>query len=428
MDSIQSEKARLLEKLREGRFNVPDFIFVPASDFERESSKELEAFLLKHQESFKIIVRSAHPNEGAYKSGTFDSIETYSDLKGVIYARNRIITLAKTANRLSILRQQKFDNAISLNLDDMGIVVMPFVYGTSVMAKKISNKWEFGYCRDRTHKVQSEPFITDTPHDRKLLKLSEDIQDYLGFKCEIEFIVSNEGEVYVVQAKDISNFETLDEELGVTTKSKNPDWSNEMKFIRLDGIRRIRKRRNFRARHIYVMDTKIFYMNIIDKCEDMVHSMNGPKTKFEDIIDIIKYSEAELEAFALKHKRFAVIGLSIGAPDDLFQIANHYLDDTPAQQKRLSQELHSNLYKRDQFLSEADTLIARDKIRINLCSHDAYGIDTVLNPMWSVYWNVDKTEQILKEFRMLKFKTGDLIGLQIDNDGKPVIFKTSHLN
>jgi hypothetical protein len=81
-------------------------------------------------------------------------------------------------------------------------------------------------------------------------------------------------------------------------------------------------------------------------------------------------------------------GLAIQDTGDLYQIASHYLDDfTPELQAELSKALHNNLYQIDIFLSEADTLIAKDKFRIGLCSHDAYGIDTVRNPLWSVYWH-----------------------------------------
>jgi phosphoenolpyruvate synthase/pyruvate phosphate dikinase len=59
------------------------------------------------------------------------------------------------------------------------------------------------------HKVQREPYITRTPHDRRLIKLSEKIQKHLGHRCEIEYVVSEEGQIYVVQAKDISHIETL---------------------------------------------------------------------------------------------------------------------------------------------------------------------------------------------------------------------------
>ncbi|MFH1951642.1 MAG: hypothetical protein ABIL06_08500 [Pseudomonadota bacterium] len=34
MESTLPEKARVLKRLRDGKFNVPDFIYVPASDFE----------------------------------------------------------------------------------------------------------------------------------------------------------------------------------------------------------------------------------------------------------------------------------------------------------------------------------------------------------------------------------------------------------
>jgi hypothetical protein len=386
------EKAKLLERLKKGKFNVPDFIYVPASDFKNEKFEALENFLKNHAEGFKVIARSAHPKEEFLKPGTFDSLETYADLAGIKYARKRIIDLATSVRKLAVLRQQKFSNAPEIDLNEMGIVVMPFIEGTSVMAKRLGDHWEFGYSRDRIHKVQSEPYITNTPHDRKLLQLSED------------------GEIHVVQAKDISHVETLAER-------------EEERSIKLNGIRRIRKRRNYRERPIYVMDSRAYYMAIIDKCEDMVHGCEGPQPSIEDIIAMITAYEAELEAFALKHERFAILGLSIRVPEELYQIANHYLDEMPDLKKQFSKVLHNNLYKRDYFLAEADTIIAKDKIRVNLGSHDAYGIATVRNPLWSVYWYIERHDQIVKEFKRLGFKTGDTIGIDIDAEEKPTVYR-----
>ena len=204
------EKARVLEQIRKGGFNVPDFIFVPADDFISQTLKELEAFLENHRESFKVIARSAHPHEEFFKGGTFDSLETYADLAGIQYARKRMITFAQTTKKLAIKRQQKFSNAPDIDPEEMGVIVMPFINGSSVMAKMLWDHWEFGYCRDRVHKIQSEPYITRTPHDRKLLNISQDIQDYLGFPCEIEFIIAEDGKIHVVQAKDISRIDILD--------------------------------------------------------------------------------------------------------------------------------------------------------------------------------------------------------------------------
>ena len=410
MEQTIPQKARLLEKLKKGEFNVPDFIFLKAEDFEKENFGALETFLENHRASYKVIARSAHPREEFYKAGTFDSLETYADLAGIKYARKRMINFAKTTHVLSILRQQKFNKAPEINPDKMGVIVMPFIDGTNVMAKKLSDHWEFGYCRDRIHKVQSDPYITNTPHDRKLLELSENIQKYLGFLCEIEYIISEDGEIHVVQAKDISNVEVL-------------EIKESERSIRLDGVRRIRKRRNFRERTIYVMDSKALYMSIIDQCENMVHGWESPKTTIEDIIEIIDAYEAELEDFALTHERFAVLGLSIHVPEELYQIANHYLDDTPELQKRLSRALHNNLYKRDYFISEADTLIAKDKIRVNLGSHDAYGIDTVRNPLWSVFWYQERHDQVVREFKRLGFKTGDSVAIDIGLEEKPTLYR-----
>lgn len=125
----------------------------------------------------------------------------------------------------------------------------------------------------------------------------------------------------------------------------------------------------------------------------------------------------------MRHQRFAVIGLSIQNPDDLYQVANHYLDEMPELQAKLSRALHDHLYNIDIFLTEADTLIAKDKFRINLGSHDAYGIDTVRNPLWTVYWHVNRNTEVVRRFRQLGFKTGDTIGIDICTEGKPIVYR-----
>ncbi len=410
MDPSLPEKIRLLEILKHKGFNVPDFIYLTAQDFAHENFGRLEAFFKENNQSFKVIVRSAHPLESFFKSGTFDSLEVNADTLGIRYGRKRIVSLAETAKRLQILRQQKFTNAPDIDPEDMGVIVMPFIEGVKVMAKKMGQHWEFGYTNAYAHKIQCESYITETPHDMKLLQLSEDIQECLGFACEIEYIVSEMRDIYVVQAKDISKVELLDENVGRRT-------------VTLDGIRRIRKKRNYRERVVYVMDHKSFYLDIIDKCEDLLHGWGDSDNSIDDVLQVISDYEAELEEFALKHERFGVLGFSIKIPDDLFQIANHYLDDTPEHQKRLTSALYQNQYKIDYFLSEADTIIAKDRIRLNLCTHDAYGIDTVRNPVWFVYWKYEKQDQIVKELRRLGFKTGDMICIDIDMDEKPTIYR-----
>ncbi len=404
------EKARLLEQLKREDFRVPDFIFISAEDFSNENFSLLNTFLEKHQESYKIIVRSCHPQEEFFKGGTFDSLETYADLAGIKYARNRIINFAGTLNKLSILRQQRFNHAPSIDIDEMGVIVMPFIEGYSVMAKMLGNHWEFGYCYDRIKKVQSDPYITQTPHDKKLFDISKSIQEHLGFKCEIEFITSENGEIYVVQAKDISGIEI-------------PEEKKAQRAIRLDSVRRIRKRRNYRERPIFVMDNINFYINIIDKCKEILAGSSASATGIDDIINFIKNYEKTLEIFALRHERFAVLGLRIQVPQDLFQTANHSLDEKPELQKELSKVLTRNQYQIDYFLSEADTLLVQNKIRIKLCSHDAYGIDTVRNPLWTVEWASERHDEVVKTFKQLGFKTGDTIGIELDSDEKPSIYR-----
>jgi len=410
METKIPEKAALLTLLKEGKFNVPDFIYVSASDFKNENFKALETFLDRHRESFKVIARSAHLREAFFKGGTFDSLETYADLGGIQYARKKIIKLAENAKRLSIRRQQKFSNAPEIDLENMGMIVMPFISGTSVMAKMLGNHWEFGYCRDRRHKVQQEPYITRTPHDLQLLQLSEEIQRHLGYRCEIEYVVSERGEIYVVQAKDISHIEII--ELEQSEKS-----------VHLDGVRRVRKNHNYRERPLFVMDNKAFYLKIINRCEEFVLGEGDPDRTIKDLLDIISNYQLDLERFALEYPRFCVLGLSIQEPEELYQIANHYLDDFPELQESLSRALHDNLYKIDYFLSETDTLIAKDKFRLNLCGHDAYGIDTLRNPMWSVFWQMDKHDKMVKKFKMLRFKTGDTVGIEIDSFEKPIVYR-----
>ena len=158
-------------------------------------------------------------------------------------------------------------------------------------------------------------------------------------------------------------------------------------------------------------------------CEELVHDKGDNPPDIQDIIDTIDAYERDLEDFALKHQRFAVLGFSIQDPKELYQIAAHYLDDFPEFQKPLSKALHSNLYKIDIFIAEADTLLAKNKFRINLCSHDAYGIDTVRFPLWSAYWNVDRHDEFVSEFKKLGFKTGDTIGIDIDTEDHPVVFR-----
>jgi hypothetical protein len=244
----------------------------------------------------------------------------------------------------------------------------------------------------------------------QLLQLSEEIQRHLGYRCEIEYVVSERGEIYVVQAKDISHIEII--ELEQSEKS-----------VHLDGVRRVRKNHNYRERPLFVMDNKAFYLKIINRCEEFVLGDGDPDRTIKDLLDIISNYQLDLERFALEYPRFCVLGLSIQEPEELYQIANHYLDDFPELQESLSRALHDNLYKIDYFLSETDTLIAKDKFRLNLCGHDAYGIDTLRNPMWSAFWQMDKHDKMVKKFKMLRFKTGDTVGIEIDSFEKPIVYR-----
>jgi hypothetical protein len=214
----------------------------------------------------------------------------------------------------------------------------------------------------------------------------------------------------VVQAKDISRIDILDQK-------------EEARAIRLDGVRRIRKRRNYRERSVFVMDNRAFYLKVVSRCEELIMGDDAADFRIEDVLKVISDYEAELERFALRHERFCILDLSLREPEELFQVANHYLDDYPEYQEKLSQALHNNLYKIDYCLTEADTLITKNRIRVNLCGHDAYGIDTVRNPLWTVYWDADKHDGVVKEIRRIGFKTGDSVGIDIDGEGRPTVIR-----
>ena len=403
------EKARLLHELLKGDFNVPEFFYMPSEMLANQDFGGLEEFLNEHCQGHKIIVRSCHPAEEFYRGGTFESLETYADVGGVKYAYKKILKSLTGEKALSILRQRKFQGSPPLDPEQTGVLVMPFIEGTRVMAKIIGNHWEFGYCRTRGGDFEYEPYITQTPRDLGLLQLSEDIQKYLGFRCEIEFIKSPEGEIHVVQARDISKLETL-------------EFKQSELSVSLDGLRRIRKRRNYRERPIFVMDNREFYLSLISVCEGLVHGCDEGEVTIDDVLQKVRDYETAMQDFALRHERFAVLGVCIIVPDDLFQVANHYLDDFPELQKRLSKELYQDLYKVDQFLAEADTLIAKATFRRNLCSHDAYGINTVRNPVWSVFWHKRRHREVVRRFLELGYKTGDYVGIEIDDDDKPTVF------
>ena len=405
------EKPRLLNQLRAGGFNVPEFVYLPAENFKNQDFESLKRFFAQRGGLYKVIARSAHPQEHFYRGGTFESLETYADVAGIQYARMKMIKSIQTFKRLSIARQQKFNHAPAFDPEALGVVVMPFIEGTHVMAKRMDDHWEFGYTHSIPQKVRSDPYITRTPHDRHLLDLSRDIQHHLGFACEIEYMVSEDGKIWVVQARDISHIEL-------------PRRVQSEDAIQLDGIHRIRRRRNYRERPIFVMDNRALYIDIIGKCEDLIIGTDADYPPcIDDILNFIGDFERKMEDFALRHQRFAVMGFSIQVPEDLYQVANHYLDDRPEDQRRLSSALRENLYTIDYFIAEADTLIAKDKIRVNLGTHEAYGIDTIRNPMWTVYWRIERHEEVLKRLREIGFKTGDIAGIEIDADDQPTVHR-----
>ncbi|HJM08319.1 MAG TPA: hypothetical protein QF887_18185 [SAR324 cluster bacterium] len=404
------EKPRLLKILKDDGFNVPDFYFISGEDFDEGDFLELQEFLNRSCTSFKVIVRSAHPQEDRFKGGTFDSLETNCDITGVQYARNRITKLARHAKRLNILRQQKFNGAPQIDIDQMGIMVMQYIEGLQVMAKQLGDQWEFGISGFAKEKVPVESYITRRPPDERLLELSDTIQRYLGFRCEIEYILDYSGVIHVVQARDISLIDLLEQNRFEQT-------------LRLDGIRRLRKRNNYRERVIYTMDNPSIYERIMAMSSELLREQERVEEKFGKILKVIEEYEQELEQFSLKYQYYAVLGLKIRIPDELFHKASHCLNELPDYQARLTQVLLENQYQIDYFLSEADTILAKDRLHLNLCTHAAYGVDSVRNPLWFIHWTPEHHDAVVNQFRKLGFKTKDMIGIEISPEERPMVYR-----
>ena len=94
IDAWIPEKARLLDRLKQGKFNVPDFIFVPADDFKNGTFDALNAFLEDYHDSFKVIARSGHP---------------LVVLIGGTTGTGKSTIATEVAHRLSIVRTQSSD-------------------------------------------------------------------------------------------------------------------------------------------------------------------------------------------------------------------------------------------------------------------------------------------------------------------------------
>jgi hypothetical protein len=43
--------------------------------------------------------------------------------------------------------------------------------------------------------------------------------------------------------------------------------------------------------------------------------------------------------------------------------------------------------------------------------------------MWSVFWQMDKHEKTVKQFKKLGFTTGDTVGIEIDSNEKPIVYR-----
>ncbi len=125
----------------------------------------------------------------------------------------------------------------------------------------------------------------------------------------------------MVQARDISKVETFERK--------------ESQFIRLDGLHRTRKRRNYRERPVFVMNNRLLYIEIISACEVLVHDRPGPVTAIAEVLALLRDFERQMEAFALTHARFGVLGLSIRVPAQLYRSPTS-LDEPRSGKRRFS--------------------------------------------------------------------------------------------
>ncbi|MEC7631567.1 MAG: hypothetical protein VX396_10425, partial [SAR324 cluster bacterium] len=108
---------------------------------------------------------------------------------------------------------------------------------------------------------------------------------------------------------------------------------------------------------------------------------------------------------------------------ELFHKASHCLDELPEYKARLTQVLLDNQYQIDYFLSEADTILTKDRLRLNLCTHAAYGVDSVRNPLWFIHWTLEHHDAVVNQFRKLGFKTEDMIGIEISPEERPMVYR-----
>jgi hypothetical protein len=43
--------------------------------------------------------------------------------------------------------------------------------------------------------------------------------------------------------------------------------------------------------------------------------------------------------------------------------------------------------------------------------------------MWTAYWHIKRHDRMVREFKRVGFKTDDTVGIDINADEKPVIFR-----
>jgi hypothetical protein len=411
------DKVAFLEKLQSGGFNIPDFIYLSSEALENDCQKAITSFLGSLNGAACVIVRSAHPLEAHFKGGTFDSFESTADLDGIRLAFRKIVRSCRTSKRLAIRRQQVFEGAPPLDPDDMGILIMPYVDGRSVMAKTVGTNWEFGYARQSDNLIFRDPYLTSTPHDTQLYILSERIRRFLGFRCEIEYILSGDGQLFIVQARDISGAPTIEE------APVSPTGRRGGGRVRFDGVLRVRGLCNHRIRPVFIMNNRGFSLEIIDACSrSRCSGGSGDDGLTQRILEIIDRFDQQLEMFSLSHPRYAVLGTDIHLLE-LFHFIHHFFEKATHARQQIEGALRKTQYSVESFLAEADTLIAKHKTRFNLCTHNAYGISSVSNPLWTVFWNEDRSESILNDIELLGIQTGDIIEIEIEASGIPVLYR-----
>ncbi len=407
------DKVEMLQNLQAAGFDVPGFVYLPAERLARGDTDALAGFLQGRPQTARLLVRSAHPEEAAFKGGTFDSFLATPDLDGVRLAWRRMVRSCRTAKRLSIRRQQVFWGAPSIDPEEMGALVMPFIEGPCIMAKALNGRWEFGVS---PQEGAGEPYLTTTAADEDLLAQCRSVRDSLGVSCEIEWVRSaKDGRLYLVQARDISRLPTA------PPVEEGPLPCSARDGLVMDGLRRVRDDGRRRQRPVFVMDSRELLSALDAAFRDPAESGDRGAGATDAALSAIHSFEGAMERFALSHERYAVLAVAVHLPD-LYGFPERLPAAGPGCRKALGKALRGCQYAIERFLAEADTLVAQEGTSFHPCTHAVFGISSVSHPLWSVSWKADRRGDILDALHRLGVRTGRRIEIALNSSGLPELY------